>query len=102
MNLFKDKKKAAYREMRDLSECHLRKLERPGRARVKVNHLTTGLSVIGEGVDRHEAKYNAYADLCAKLGNPGAAARYADQANEARKKYAERLKREADMDFGDD
>lgn len=84
---------------RDLNELHVRKLEKPGRARVKVTHVINGLSVIAEGFDRHEAKLKAYAELAAKMGKHGAAAAYTDAAKQALRNYQEKLKREADGDF---
>ena len=84
---------------KDLTELHIRKLERPGRARVRVTHLTNGLVIDAEGVDRHEAKLNAYADLAARLGLTGAAASYTDGANQARQNYFDKLREDQDGDF---
>lgn len=92
----------------DLSEVHMRKLEWPAPgsnvrqlkpARVKVTHVSSGLVVIESGVNRHEAKLKAYAELARQLGMVGAAAAYTDAAMQAVKDYDEKLRRETDGDF---
>lgn len=87
---------------RDLTEIVLRKLEVPGRARVRAVNRETGLREVGEGVNRVEAKYRAYALLAHKEGKTGAAIAYLQGAEQAKQEYFEKIKIAEAMLFDDE
>ncbi len=87
---------------KDLSELVIRKLEVPGRARVRVINRETGLKAIGEGVNRMEAKWRAYASLAHIEGKKGAALAYLQGAEQAKQEYFDRIKLAQAMLFDDE
>lgn len=87
---------------RDLSEIVLRKLEIPGRARVRAVNRETGLREVGEGVNRVEAKYRAYAMLAHREGKTGAALAYLEGAEQAKQEYFEKIRVREAMLFDDE
>ncbi len=87
---------------RDLAEMVLRKLEMPGRARVRAVNRETGLREVGEGINRIEAKFRAYALLAHKEGKTGAAIAYTQGAEQARQEYFDKIKVAEAMLFDDE
>ncbi len=87
---------------KDLSELVIRKLEVPGRARVRVVNRETGLREVGEGINRVEAKWRGYAALAHKEGKTGAAIAYLQGAEQARLEYFQKLRDIELMRFDDE